>query len=136
MFDTIIRGGAVVDGRGGAPFTADIGIKNGRIAEVGKVTAPAAREIDAEGAVVTPGFIDVTRKCPSLVAHLHPGDPIHVLNLAREGHEGLLEYAVTLRDARGQELELRLSDLMRNHMRRSRKGGGQCRLFGYLRISA
>lgn len=81
MFDTIIRGGAVVDGRGGAPFTADIGIKNGRIAEVGKVTAPAAREIDAEGAVVTPGFIDVTRKCPSLVAHLHPGDPIHVLNL-------------------------------------------------------
>src|SRR5882762_8217919 len=59
MFDTIIRGGTIVDGLGGERFTADIGIKDGKIAEVGKVSGPAREEFDADGAMVTPGFIDV-----------------------------------------------------------------------------
>lgn len=59
MFDTIIRGGTVVDGEGGAPYQGDIAIKDGKIAEVGKVSGPARQEIDADGAVVTPGFIDI-----------------------------------------------------------------------------
>jgi N-acyl-D-aspartate/D-glutamate deacylase len=56
--DTVIRGGTVVDGSGKPRFTADIGIKDGRIAEIGKVTTPAKRTIDAGGLVVSPGFID------------------------------------------------------------------------------
>jgi len=56
--DTVIRGGTVVDGSGRARFTGDIGIKDGRIAEIGKVTRAAARTIDADGLIVSPGFID------------------------------------------------------------------------------
>ncbi len=58
-FDLVIRGGRVVDGSGMPGFQADIAIQDGRIARVGRVTEPAKRTIDAEGAVVTPGFIDV-----------------------------------------------------------------------------
>jgi N-acyl-D-aspartate/D-glutamate deacylase len=56
--DTVIRGGTVVDGSGTPRFSADIGIKDGRIAEIGKVTTPARRTIDADGLIVSPGFID------------------------------------------------------------------------------
>jgi N-acyl-D-aspartate/D-glutamate deacylase len=56
--DTVIRGGTVVDGSGKPRFTGDIGIKDGRIVEIGKVTTTAARTIDADGLIVSPGFID------------------------------------------------------------------------------
>ncbi|CAN5722745.1 amidohydrolase family protein [soil metagenome] len=56
--DTVIRGGTVVDGSGKGRFTADVGIKDGRIVEIGKVTTPAARTLDADGLIVSPGFID------------------------------------------------------------------------------
>jgi N-acyl-D-amino-acid deacylase len=59
MFDTIVRGGTVVDGSGSAAYPADIAIANGRIAEVGQIRAPGRQVIDADGALVTPGFIDV-----------------------------------------------------------------------------
>ena len=59
MHDTIIRGGTVIDGTGAAGFTADVAIKDGVIVELGKVSGPAREEIDASGAIVTPGFIDV-----------------------------------------------------------------------------
>jgi N-acyl-D-aspartate/D-glutamate deacylase len=59
MYDTIIRGGTIFDGLGSAPRTADIAIEDGRIAEIGQVRSPAREVIDADGAVVTPGFIDV-----------------------------------------------------------------------------
>ena len=59
MHDTIIRGGTVIDGTGDQGFTADVAIKDGLIVEVGKVSGPAREEIDATGAIVTPGFIDV-----------------------------------------------------------------------------
>jgi N-acyl-D-aspartate/D-glutamate deacylase len=56
--DTVIRGGTIVDGSGDARFTGDIGIKDGRIVEIGKVTTPAQRSLDADGLIVSPGFID------------------------------------------------------------------------------
>jgi len=58
-YDVIIKDGAVYDGDGGAPVEANIGVKDGRIAEIGKCAAPADKTIDAEGAIVTPGFIDL-----------------------------------------------------------------------------
>ena len=59
MFDTIIRGGTLVDGSGDPRFAGDLGIVGGRIAEVGGRLGAAHREIDAHGAIVTPGWVDV-----------------------------------------------------------------------------
>ena len=58
-FDLVVRGGLVVDGTGAAPFEADIGVRDGRIAEVGRLAGGGAEEIDARGHLVTPGFVDV-----------------------------------------------------------------------------
>src|SRR5690349_16156577 len=57
--DLVIRGGTLADGTGGDLYEADIAIKDGRIAEVGKVAAKGVEEIDAKGKLVTPGFVDV-----------------------------------------------------------------------------
>ena len=57
--DLIIRGGTVVDGTGGAPRPADLAVDGDRIVAVGRVEGTAAREIDADGALVTPGFVDI-----------------------------------------------------------------------------
>jgi N-acyl-D-amino-acid deacylase len=59
MFDLVIRGGLVVDGTGAEPFVADVGVRGDRIAAVGADLAGGAREIDATGRIVTPGFVDV-----------------------------------------------------------------------------
>lgn len=59
MLDLVIKGGRVVDGTGAPEFTADIAVNDGRIAEVGMVSSPAYRTIDADGLIVTPGWIDV-----------------------------------------------------------------------------
>ncbi len=56
--DLVIRGGTVVDGSGKKRFQGDVGVKDGRIAEIGKVTTQASRTIDASGLIVSPGFID------------------------------------------------------------------------------
>ena len=58
-FDVIIKDGAVYDGDGGDPIHANIGVKDGRIAEIGACAASAKQTIDASGAIVTPGFIDL-----------------------------------------------------------------------------
>ncbi|MQA97311.1 MAG: amidohydrolase family protein [Streptosporangiales bacterium] len=58
-FDLVIRGGSVIDGTGGPARTADVAISGGTVAEVGKVSGTGKREIDAGGAVVTPGFVDI-----------------------------------------------------------------------------
>jgi N-acyl-D-amino-acid deacylase len=60
MFDTIIKGGTIVDGLGGTPFVGDIAFRDGVIAEVGgTVDGPAHEILDAGGAIVTPGWVDV-----------------------------------------------------------------------------
>jgi len=56
--DTIIRNGMIADGTGKPLFTADIGIINDRIVEIGAITGQANHEIDASGKIVSPGFID------------------------------------------------------------------------------
>ncbi len=56
--DLIIRDGVVIDGSGAPRFGADVGIAGGRIVAVGKVGDAAREVIDAQGAVVSPGFID------------------------------------------------------------------------------
>ena len=58
-YDVVIRGGTVVDGTGGDPFTADVVIHEGRIESVGKTDAKGKQEIAADGLTVTPGFIDL-----------------------------------------------------------------------------
>ena len=59
-YDLIVRNGAVVDGTGAEPFAADVAIKDGVIAAVGSaIDGSAAREIDAAGKLVTPGFVDI-----------------------------------------------------------------------------
>jgi N-acyl-D-amino-acid deacylase len=58
-YDVIIRHGRVVDGTGSPAFPADVAVKDGKIARVGKVEGRGKTEIDATGLVVAPGFIDV-----------------------------------------------------------------------------
>jgi N-acyl-D-aspartate/D-glutamate deacylase len=58
-YDLVIRGGTVVDGTGSAPFDADVGVKDGCIASVGKIAGSGTEEIDARGQLVTPGFVDI-----------------------------------------------------------------------------
>ncbi len=59
MLDVVIRGGSIVDGSGAAPVGGDVGVRDGRIVAVGEVDEPSRREIDADGAAVTPGWVDV-----------------------------------------------------------------------------
>ncbi len=60
MFDIVIKNGTLIDGTGTPGVGGDIAIEDGVIAEVGgSITAPASRVIDADGAIVTPGWVDV-----------------------------------------------------------------------------
>jgi len=59
MLDLKITGASLIDGTGAPARTADVGVKDGRIVEVGKVASPAARVIDADGLLVTPGWVDI-----------------------------------------------------------------------------
>lgn len=58
-YDLIIRSGLVVDGTGGEAFVGDVAVDDGMIAAVGRVTGRGGQEIDAEGALTAPGFVDV-----------------------------------------------------------------------------
>jgi N-acyl-D-aspartate/D-glutamate deacylase len=58
--DLLVRGGTVVDGSGLPAFTADVGVRDGRVAAVGRLGDLAAdHTIDADGCVVAPGFVDI-----------------------------------------------------------------------------
>ena len=59
MFDLVIRNAKLVDGTGAPAREADIGIKDGLIAEVGVVSETGKTEIDARGDLVTPGWVDI-----------------------------------------------------------------------------
>lgn len=80
-FDLIIRGGRLIDGTGSPERLADVAIANGKIVEVGQVSGPAREEIDAEGALVTPGFVDI---------HTHyDGQATWAERLAPSSHHGV-----------------------------------------------
>jgi len=57
-YDILIKNGRIVDGSGGPAYRGDVGVKDGKIVEIGKLSEPAARIVDADGRVVAPGFID------------------------------------------------------------------------------
>lgn len=59
MYDVKIVGGTLIDGTGTPARTADIGIRDGKIVAVGDADGPATRTLDADGATVTPGFVDL-----------------------------------------------------------------------------
>ncbi len=57
-YDLVIKNGIVVDGTGAKRYQADVAISGGKVADIGKITEGAKRTIDADGLVVTPGFVD------------------------------------------------------------------------------
>ncbi len=59
IWDLVIRNASIYDGSGGEPMAGDVAIKGDRIGAVGAVDGAAARELDARGRAVAPGFIDV-----------------------------------------------------------------------------
>src|SRR5260370_19139150 len=58
-FDLVVRDGLLADGTGAGLNEADVAVKDGKIAAVGKVFGKGAEEIDAKGLLVTPGFVDI-----------------------------------------------------------------------------
>ncbi|WP_254447821.1 amidohydrolase family protein [Sphingomonas sp. ID1715] len=58
-YDVVIRGGTVYDGSGGKPYVGDVALKGDRIAALGKVRGRGAREVNASGLAVAPGFINM-----------------------------------------------------------------------------
>jgi N-acyl-D-aspartate/D-glutamate deacylase len=58
-FDLIVRAGSVIDGTGAEPRTADVAVRDGEIVEVGRVSGTTSREINADGALVIPGIVDI-----------------------------------------------------------------------------
>ena len=82
MHDVVIRDASIVDGTGAPAFRGSVAIDGARIAAVGLVPDQGAREIDAEGRVVCPGFIDV---------HTHSD----LMLLAEPAHEPKVRQGVT-----------------------------------------
>jgi N-acyl-D-amino-acid deacylase len=59
LYDRILRGGTIVDGTGAPAFTGDVAISGGKIVEIGKLSGAAREVVDADGLLVTPGWIDI-----------------------------------------------------------------------------
>src|SRR5512139_2072136 len=60
QFDSVIRGGTVIDGTRLPRVRTDVGIRDGRVAKIGRIAAgEGARELDASGQIVAPGFVDL-----------------------------------------------------------------------------
>ena len=57
-FDLVIKNGTVIDGSGLPRYRADVGVRHGRIVTIGRIRERAREVVDAEGQVVTPGFVD------------------------------------------------------------------------------
>ncbi len=59
MFDLILKNGRILDGAGNPWFKADIAVKNGKIAKIGRITSDAVRVINVHDLTISPGFIDI-----------------------------------------------------------------------------
>ena len=59
MFDLIIKNGLIYDGKGSNPYKADLAISNEKIVGIGDIQGDAKEIINAEGKIVTPGFVDI-----------------------------------------------------------------------------
>ena len=100
MHDLVIRGGTVVDGTGVRPLTGDVAVTGGRIVDIGRDVGPARRVLDADGLLVTPGWVDI---------HSHYDgqalwDPLLETSAAARGHHrghGQLRRGLRAREARG-----------------------------------
>ena len=57
-YDLVIKNGSVVDGSGNPQYRADVAVQDGKIAAIGRINDRAKQTIDAEGHVVSPGFVD------------------------------------------------------------------------------
>lgn len=57
-YDLLVQNGLIVDGSGMPAYRGDVGVKDGKIVEIGRLTGPAARTVNADGRAVAPGFID------------------------------------------------------------------------------
>ncbi|MFB3103814.1 MAG: amidohydrolase family protein, partial [Pseudomonadales bacterium] len=57
-YDLLVKNGTVIDGSGGARYRADVAVQDGQIVAIGRLNEKAATVIDAEGHVVSPGFVD------------------------------------------------------------------------------
>lgn len=81
-FDLLLVGGRIVDGTGAPAFSADLGIRGGRIAAIGRLRGqPATRVVNVEGRVVAPGFIDMMGQTGAPFLR----DPASGLNLLTQG---------------------------------------------------
>ena len=91
MFDVVIRNGLVIDGTGAPGQIADVALNDGRIAAVGEVSESGAREIDAQGLVGAPGFVDIHTHFDAQVfwdTTLSPS-PLHGVTTVISGNCGL-----------------------------------------------
>ena len=57
-YDLLIKNGTVVDGSGNPGYRADVAVSSGKIAAIGRINERAKQTIDAEGHIVSPGFVD------------------------------------------------------------------------------
>jgi N-acyl-D-amino-acid deacylase len=126
-YDVLIRNGRVVDGSGNPAFFADVAIKGGRIARIGRTTGEAKTEIDGRGLIVAPGFIDV---------HTHADDIAdypRAENFARMGVTTVvvgncggstLDVAKFFRDVEATNVAINVATLVgHNTVRRKAMGG-------------
>ncbi|HBE40437.1 MAG TPA: aminoacylase [Bacteroidales bacterium] len=79
-YDILIKGGTIIDGSGSEEFISDIGIKDGKIIDIGRLrNARSVQTIEARGLIVSPGFIDIhvhiepIMEFPELESHLRQG---------------------------------------------------------------
>ena len=81
-YDLILKNGKVVDGSGAPWYVADVGIRGGKIAKIGRIAAEEAETvIDATGLIVAPGFIDMMGQTATPMME----DPETALNLLTQG---------------------------------------------------
>src|SRR5215831_10287018 len=58
IYDLLVKNGRIIDGSGMPSFSGDVAVSRGKIVELGRLSGPARRVIDAGGLVIAPGFID------------------------------------------------------------------------------